>query len=119
MKRLCVYCGSSPGTDPRFGEAAKALAREMVSRGIDLVYGGGNAGLMGIVAREVLSWAQMGLHRKPVGLLNTAEFYAPFVSFFDHLVESGFVSSQSRRLLIVCSEAKSLLKAMDQTSPSS
>lgn len=68
---------------------------------------------------EVLSWAQMGLHQKPVGLLNTAEFYAPFVSFFDHLVESGFVSSESRRLLIVRSEAKSLLKAMDQTSPSS
>jgi hypothetical protein len=155
----------------------------MVSRGVDLVYGGGRAGLMGIVAEEVLkgggsafgviprhlmnreiahagltelievetmherkammidradgfvalpgglgtleeisevlSWAQMGLHRKPIGLLNTSEFYAPFVTFFDHLVETGFVSPKSRQLLLVRSDPDSLLTAMSQTSPSS
>mgnify|MGYP006285741825 CR=1 FL=1 len=183
MERLCVYCGSSPGKDARFTEAARALAQEMVSRGVDLVYGGGRAGLMGIVAEEVLkgggsafgviprhlmsreiahagltelievetmherkammidradgfvalpgglgtleeisevlSWAQMGLHRKPIGLLNTADFYDPFVTFFDHLVETYYVSPKSRQLLLVRSEPDSLLTAMSQTNPSS
>ncbi|MDV3256408.1 MAG: TIGR00730 family Rossman fold protein, partial [Sphingomonas sp.] len=41
MRRLAVYCGSSPGSDPVFAEAARALVLEMASRGIDLVYGGG------------------------------------------------------------------------------
>ena len=55
MKRLAVYCGSSPGTDPAFAEAARALCTEMAQRDIGLVYGGGRLGLMGIVADAVLS----------------------------------------------------------------
>ena len=54
IKRLAVYCGSAPGADPRFAEAARALAETMVERGIDLVYGGGRLGLMGIIADTVL-----------------------------------------------------------------
>ena len=55
MKRLAVYCGSSPGADPAFAEAARALGEEMARRGIGLVYGGGRLGLMGIVADAVLA----------------------------------------------------------------
>ena len=54
MKSLCVYCGSSPGASPVYAEAARALAGEMVAGRIELVYGGGNVGLMGIIADEVL-----------------------------------------------------------------
>jgi uncharacterized protein (TIGR00730 family) len=54
VRTVCVYCGSGPGTDPAFAEAAAALGREMAANGIGLVYGGGNIGLMGIVARAVL-----------------------------------------------------------------
>ncbi|QAY79467.1 TIGR00730 family Rossman fold protein [Sphingosinicella sp. BN140058] len=55
MKRLAVYCGSSMGTDPAFADTARALGEEMVRRGIDLVYGGGKLGLMGVVADAVLA----------------------------------------------------------------
>ena len=54
IKRLAVYCGSAPGSDPAFADAARELALLMVEREIDLVYGGGRLGLMGIVADTVL-----------------------------------------------------------------
>jgi uncharacterized protein (TIGR00730 family) len=54
IKRLAVYCGSAPGADPAFADAARELALLMVERKIDLVYGGGRLGLMGIVADTVL-----------------------------------------------------------------
>lgn len=54
MKRICVYCGSSPGRRAGYLEAAGALGRELVKRGIGLVYGGGSIGMMGRVADTVL-----------------------------------------------------------------
>lgn len=54
MKSICVYCGSSPGERPEYKAGAIALGNEMVGRGLTLVYGGGNIGLMGIVADAVL-----------------------------------------------------------------
>jgi len=54
IKRLAVYCGSAPGADPAFADMAKALVREMAGRGIDMVYGGGKLGLMGIIADTML-----------------------------------------------------------------
>ena len=54
IKRLAVYCGSAPGADPAFAQAARELSLLMVERNIDLVYGGGKLGLMGIVADTVL-----------------------------------------------------------------
>jgi uncharacterized protein (TIGR00730 family) len=54
MKSVCVYCGSSFGALPVYAEAARALAREMVSDNIELVYGGGSVGLMGVIADEVM-----------------------------------------------------------------
>ncbi|MGO9544890.1 MAG: TIGR00730 family Rossman fold protein [Rhodomicrobium sp.] len=53
MKRLCVYCGSGSGRDPRYKAAASALGRAMAEAGIGLVYGGGGNGLMGSVASAV------------------------------------------------------------------
>jgi uncharacterized protein (TIGR00730 family) len=54
IRNICVYCGSGAGGDPAYGEAANALGREMAQAGIGLVYGGGEEGLMGRVARAVL-----------------------------------------------------------------
>jgi uncharacterized protein (TIGR00730 family) len=54
IKTVCVYCGSGPGTNPRFVEAAKALGKALAEGGIRLVYGGGSIGLMGAVATSVL-----------------------------------------------------------------
>jgi uncharacterized protein (TIGR00730 family) len=54
LKRLAVYCGSAPGSDPAFADATRATAAAMVGNGVDLVYGGGRLGLMGLVADNVL-----------------------------------------------------------------
>jgi len=55
IRSICVFCGSGNGTDPRFVEAAAALGRLMAEAGVALVYGGGSHGLMGTVARSVLT----------------------------------------------------------------
>ena len=55
FKRLCVFCGSSHGANPAYAEAAKNLGGEFARRGIGLVYGGGNVGLMGVIADAVLA----------------------------------------------------------------
>lgn len=54
IKTVCVYCGSGPGTNPRFVEAAIAFGKTLAEDGIRLVYGGGSIGLMGAVAQSVL-----------------------------------------------------------------
>jgi hypothetical protein len=54
VKSLCVFCGSSEGRDPAFADAARALGRELAVRGVGLVYGGGNVGLMGVIADAAL-----------------------------------------------------------------
>jgi uncharacterized protein (TIGR00730 family) len=50
MKRVCVFCGANPGTNPAYAEAARAMGTAIAARGLGLVYGGGHVGLMGIVA---------------------------------------------------------------------
>lgn len=55
MKRVCIFCGSSNGVNPRYLECAKAIGEELVRRGLGLVYGGGNIGLMSVVAEQVLA----------------------------------------------------------------
>jgi uncharacterized protein (TIGR00730 family) len=54
MKRICVFCGSSQGSRPEYCAAAEEMSAELVRRNIGLVYGGGNVGLMGILADAVL-----------------------------------------------------------------
>jgi len=55
LQSICVYCGSGPGEDPAFVEAARAFGRILASSRIGLVYGGGSLGLMGEIARSVLN----------------------------------------------------------------
>ncbi|OAN45649.1 Rossman fold protein, TIGR00730 family [Paramagnetospirillum marisnigri] len=54
MKRVCVFCGSSMGNRPDYAESARELGRQIARRGLGLVYGGGNVGLMGVVADAAL-----------------------------------------------------------------
>jgi hypothetical protein len=55
INAVCVYCGSSPGSDPAFAEAAKALGKSLAQNGVRLVYGGGSVGMMGTLAKAVLA----------------------------------------------------------------
>lgn len=55
LERVCVFCGSNFGKDPAYREAARTLGDTLVERGIGLVYGGGNVGLMGVIADRVLA----------------------------------------------------------------
>jgi uncharacterized protein (TIGR00730 family) len=173
MKSLCVYCGSAAGALPIYADAARDLAKMMVQDNIALVYGGGNVGLMGIIADEVmrlggevtgvipkalldrevghlgltrlhivkdmherkammsalsdgfialpgglgtleelfemLTWSQLDLHEKPIGLLNVHGFYGGLIAFLVHLQEQGFVKPQHASLLMAESEATVLL----------
>lgn len=55
MKRVCVYCGSSSGSRPVYADAARALGEELVRQEIDVVYGGADKGIMGVIADTVLA----------------------------------------------------------------
>ena len=59
IRTICVYCGSGPGTNPRFIESAIALGKAFAENGIRLVYGGGSIGLMGALATSVLDHGGM------------------------------------------------------------
>ena len=177
MKRICVFCGSSPGHDPRYLEAARAGGRALAQRGLGLVYGGGSVGLMGAVAdaalaaggevigvipevlqirelahrsltrlhvvgsmherkalmaelsdgfvalpggmgtleelAEVLTWAQLGLHARPVGLLDVAGYYRRLAEFFDRAVGAGFLRPAHRQLLLVADQPAALLDQLE------
>ncbi len=180
MKRICVYCGSSPGLQPEYLETAKKLGSYLAYRKIGLVYGGSNVGLMGVVADaamenggeaigvitkslalhvaheglinlqivdsmhdrkqrmfdlsdgfialpggigtleellEVLTWAQLGYHSKPSGLLNVCGYFSGLLDFLDHAAEQRFLRIEHRDLLIVDQEPESLIKKMDQYQP--
>jgi uncharacterized protein (TIGR00730 family) len=54
IRKICVYCGSGPGTDPAFVEAAEAFGAVLANNGIHLVFGGGAVGIMGAIAKSVL-----------------------------------------------------------------
>jgi len=60
---------------------------------------------------EVLSWAQLGVHSKPCGLLNIEDYYEPLLAFLDHAVVRGFLSEQHRSMVLVKTEPELLLKA--------
>ena len=63
---------------------------------------------------EVLSWAQLGIHEKPCGLLNVAGYYDPLIEFLDRAVTAGFLKPKHRALLIVESEPAILLDRFDE-----
>jgi uncharacterized protein (TIGR00730 family) len=178
---LCVFCGSARGARPAYVEAAEALADELARRGTGLVYGGGNVGLMGVVADaalargvrvtgiipqaladrelahhgidelrvvdsmharkalmaelsdgfvalpggigtfeewfEVLTWSQLGMHRKPCGLFDVEGYYASLLALLDHSVAEGFLKPKHRARVLVASEPGALLDAMEAWIP--
>lgn len=181
FQRICVYCGSAKGRKPSYQDAAVELGKELVERGIDLVYGGGSIGLMGLVSHavhdggrhvigviprslmprevtgepvgevravsgmherkaemarfadafialpggygtleellEVITWAQLGIHKKPVGLLNVDGFYDPLLSFIDMAVNEGFIKEDARRIVISAPTAKELVLKLEEYVP--
>ncbi|QYG95375.1 TIGR00730 family Rossman fold protein [Iamia sp. SCSIO 61187] len=165
MTRVCVFCGSNPGTDPAYVAEAEATGRALAERGIGLVYGGGSVGLMGRVAAavmdaggdvtgvipefldaaeiakrditrlevtasmhdrkarmaelsdaflalpggigtfeeafEAMTWTQLGVHDKPIGLVDVAGFWAPAAALLDRAVADGFLAEDVRTSIVV------------------
>lgn len=66
---------------------------------------------------EVLTWAQLGEHKKPCGLLNVSGFYEPLLSALDHMTKSGFVSEEHRKLVLVEKTPDPLLQAFETYRP--
>jgi hypothetical protein len=66
---------------------------------------------------EVLTWSQLGIHRKPHGLLNVLGFYDPLLSFFDHAVQSNFIRQSHRDLVITSDNPAQLLDLLAQAKP--
>ncbi|XP_065867272.1 cytokinin riboside 5'-monophosphate phosphoribohydrolase LOG1 [Euphorbia lathyris] len=181
FKRICVFCGSSPGNKTTYKDAAIQLGNELVRRNIDLVYGGGSVGLMGLISQavfdggrhvigvipktlmpreitgetvgevkavadmhqrkaemarnsdafialpggygtleellEVITWAQLGIHDKPVGLLNVDGYYNSLLSFIDKAVEEAFISPSARHIILSAPTPKDLVKKMEEYYP--
>ena len=66
---------------------------------------------------EVVTWAQLGLHAKPCGLLGVAGYYAPLVAFIDHAVAAGFVRREHREMIAIANTAADLLGTMERYRP--
>ena len=176
IRRVCVFCGSSAGEDPRYLDTAVEMGRILAALDVELVYGGSRIGLMGrladtvlaeggavvgvipeaLVGREVahreltelrvvgsmherkatmerlsdafvalpgglgtleelceiLTWAQLGLHRKPCGVVDASGYFQPLIALLDHMVGEGFLSRRTRRMLLVESRPEPLLRRM-------
>jgi uncharacterized protein (TIGR00730 family) len=181
MKSVCVYCGSSPGRQEAYSDAARDLARSLVDRNIRLVYGGASVGIMGLVADTVLqlggqavgvipealvrrevahkrltelhvtqsmherkmlmaelsdgfialpggigtleelfevwTWAQLGLHKKPCGLLNIAGYFDALTAFLDHAVAEQFIKQPHHSILLVERDPEALLDRFGSYQP--
>ncbi|HET7272741.1 MAG TPA: TIGR00730 family Rossman fold protein [Rubrobacter sp.] len=66
---------------------------------------------------EVLTWAQLGEHGKPCGLLNVAGYYDPLLGLFDHMVDNGFLSEANRSIVLVETEPTTLLRRFEEYDP--
>ena len=66
---------------------------------------------------EILTWAQLGIHRKPVALLNASGFFTPLLAWLDHIVAEGFLRSKHRELLLVADTVPQLLDALANWTP--
>ncbi|KAG6769801.1 hypothetical protein POTOM_025463 [Populus tomentosa] len=124
FKRICVFCGSSQGKKTSYQVAAIDLGNELVSRNIDLVYGGGSIGLMGLVSqavhdggRHVIGVIPKTLMPREVGLLNVDGYYNSLLSFIDKAVEEGFVSPSARNIILSAPTAKELVKKLEEYVP--
>jgi uncharacterized protein (TIGR00730 family) len=181
MKRVLVFCGSSPGGRPEYAQTAEELGRELASRGVDVVYGGAHVGLMGALADaalaaggkvigvipnrlveaeiahagltelhivntmherkammaelsdavialpggtgtldelfEMFTWSQLGLHRLPIGLLDTAEYWQPLLRFLEHSVNERFLRAEHFETLLVERDPGYLLDRLSSHQP--
>lgn len=175
---VCVFCGSRPGDDPAFTRDAEALGRGLAAKGWRLVYGAGDVGLMGSVARaaqaaggntfgvipahlvawevgktdltsyvvtetmherkkvmfmncdavvvlpggagsldelfEVLTWRQLGLHQKPVIIVNTNGYWDPLDHLMNHVVAKGFADSSILGYATRVPDAASALEVLSE-----
>ena len=66
---------------------------------------------------EIITWSQLGLHQKPIGLLNTRGFYDPLVELVDHMIASGFIKPPHRDLFLIETEPAGLLDRLQQHHP--
>ena len=73
MRRVCVYAGSNPGTNPAYADAARGFAAELARRGIGLVYGGGKVGLMGVLADTMLEAGGEAIGVMPQALIDRVD----------------------------------------------
>lgn len=173
---VCVYCGSSLGTDPRLADAARELGERLAAAGIRLVYGGGAVGLMGVVAdavlaaggevhgviprglfskevghpgltrldevgsmherkqrmadladafvalpggfgtleelAEIVTWSQLGLHAKPIVVVDLDGFWQPLLQQLDRMVAAGVLKARNRELVVAVTEVGQVLDAI-------
>ncbi len=181
MKSVCVFCGSSTGLRDSYSNNARLLGKVLTDNNITLVYGGGNVGLMGIIAdavieaggktigvmpksiaeleiahnnlselylvdtmaerkemmaklsdafiampggfgtldelSEILTYNQLRICDKPMGLLNIDGYFDGLLNFFDHAVKEKFVRDEHRKNIIVSANAKELIRKLDEYEP--
>jgi len=173
---ICVYCGSSPGSDPAYVAAAEAVGRGIAQADWRLIYGAGDLGLMGATARscidaggevlgviphhlrfvereamgltatirtetmherkkvmfstadafivlpggpgtldetiETLTWRQLGLHEKPLALVDVQGYWQPFVKLMDHLANQQFMAETFKGYYEVAPSPEAALEAI-------
>lgn len=181
MRRICVFCGSSPGARPEYLDAAVHLGHTLARNNIGLVYGGARVGIMGRVAEsvleqggdvigvipkalvekevaftgladlrvvdsmhdrkalmadladgfialpgglgtieeffEVVTWAQLGIHSKPCGLLNINQYFRKLMDFLDHTVTERFVEREHRSMVLMDDDPERLLRKFEAYQP--
>jgi uncharacterized protein (TIGR00730 family) len=181
MRRVLVFCGSSPGRLPAYVEAATALGTELAKQGLGVVYGAAQIGVMGALADaalagggevigviprlllekevahtgltdlrivetmherkalmesladgvialpggfgtleelfEILTWAQLGIHTKPVALLNVAGYWDQLLALIDHMVAERFLHSEQRDAMLIGDSPAELLARMAEYRP--
>jgi hypothetical protein len=97
IKSICVFCGSSPGADPDFTTSARELGKLMGQRGITLVYGGSNIGLMRAIADACLAEGGHVIGVMPQGLIDREVAYTDLKEF--HVVESMSIRKEKMAVL--------------------
>jgi uncharacterized protein (TIGR00730 family) len=176
LSSICVFCGARAGTNPAHTTAARDMGAAIAAQGWRLVYGAGDVGLMGEVARaaqaagaptfgvipthlmtaergkrdlsqlvitedmherkkvmfmnsdavvvlpggagsldeffEVLTWAQIGLHRKPIFLLNSQGYWDPLIALLDHIISEGFADVSVKGYFTAIDDVPSLTTAL-------